>query len=47
MRRSWKLLTAAAVALTLTTAGAMAQQRVFFGIATGGFAELNTGRLGD
>jgi uncharacterized protein len=36
MRRSWKLLTAAAVALTLTTAGAMAQQRVFFGIATGG-----------
>ena len=36
MKLSWKALTAVAVALTLTTAGAMAQQRVFFGIATGG-----------
>ena len=32
MKLSWKALTAVAVALTLTTAGAMAQQRVFFGI---------------
>ncbi len=36
MKMSWKLLTAAAMALTLTAGGAMAQQRVFFGIATGG-----------
>lgn len=36
MRMSWKVLTAAAMALTLTAGGAMAQQRVFFGIATGG-----------
>jgi len=36
MRISWKALTLAAVALTFTAAGAMAQQRVFFGIATGG-----------
>jgi TRAP transporter TAXI family solute receptor len=36
MRLSWKMLITTAVALTLTTAGAMAQQRVFFGIATGG-----------
>lgn len=36
MKLSWKALSAVAVALTLTTAGAMAQQRVFFGVATGG-----------
>lgn len=36
MRLSWKALGAAAIALSLTAGGAMAQQRVFFGIATGG-----------
>jgi TRAP transporter TAXI family solute receptor len=36
MKLSWKTLAAGAIALSLTAGGAMAQQRVFFGIATGG-----------
>lgn len=36
MRLTWKALGAAAIALSLTAGSAMAQQRVFFGIATGG-----------
>lgn len=36
MKKSWKFLTAAALALSVTAGGAMAQERVFFGIATGG-----------
>lgn len=36
MRLSWKVLGAAAIALSMTAGGAIAQQRVFFGIATGG-----------
>lgn len=36
MRLSWKVLGAAAIALSMMAGGAMAQQRVFFGIATGG-----------